>query len=161
MLNSRRVRKAFRDHKLVREGIRYLLAGGLSFASGLIVLIVLVEFIALSPALAAAISFAAVFVLNFILARYFIFPGGTTGVAGQFMRYGVINVAMRSGEYLLFLLIIDIFALNYVLCMVLSLALSNVIKFFAYRAIVFGDRSGNRMFRGVSMISKTIGHRSS
>jgi putative flippase GtrA len=130
--------------KVVREGIRYVMAGVLGFTASIVVLIVLVELVELPPATAAAISFAIAFVINFTLARYFIFPNSDGSFTGQLARFGAINFMVRSGEYFLFLVLIGTLAIHYALCLLLSLILSNLIKFFVYRAVVFGDYPGKK-----------------
>ena len=123
---------------------RYVIAGGLSLAMNILTVAFLVENNILSVPAATAVSFAIIFAINFLIARFWIFSATQVTWADQIPKFIIINFAMRVAEYALFVLLFTILAFHYSLCIVLSLAISNIVKFLAYKNLVFAvNRSDN------------------
>jgi putative flippase GtrA len=123
---------------LIASGARYIAAGLLSFCANIMFTVLFVEFMAIRIWIASAISFSIVLLINFFIARSFVFRAIEGRVMLQAVRYLLLNATMRAAEYALFLMFLGIFASHYTFCLVLALSTSNIFKFLAYRFLVFG-----------------------
>jgi len=122
----------------LRQVLRYAVVSGLSAAITLGVPIVLHEAAGLGEEAAVAIALAAAFVVNFALFRAYVFAT-EGGMADQLVRFALVRLAMRGGEYVFFLLLHTLFGLYYVLALLVVLAVSTVVKFLVDRTLVFRD----------------------
>lgn len=119
---------------------RYSLLGGLSLVVNLVVVGALRELVGLSTAAAGAAGYAAVLLLNFVLARRHVFMS-SAAIAPELLRFGLVQVGMRVAEYLTFLLLVYRAGFGYSLAIVVVAGAFFVAKFWMYRSYVFGSRS--------------------
>jgi putative flippase GtrA len=127
------------------EAFRYVMVGVANLAASVATLILLVEKVGLRPQLAGALCFSALFVANFALARYLIFRVPHGPVLKQFIRYGSFNLLIRVAEYAMFLLFLNLVAFQYSLSLVASLVVSNLVKFWCYKYLIFASRAEGRV----------------
>jgi putative flippase GtrA len=123
----------------LHHGLRYLLMSGMSALLSLGVPFALHEGFTVRPDIAVALGLGAAFVVNFIMAKLFVFQrGGSTKT--QLGRYTAVSFIFRSGEYLSFLLLNGLFAIHYMVANTSVLFLSFCLKFFVYKMFVFSLR---------------------
>ena len=116
----------------VGQLIRYGVSSGASAAVSLGLPVLLHEAFGVEQKLAVAISQASVLLLNFLMIRLFVFRSKST--AKRDLAYYVGSaVAFRGLEYLLFLALFELASLHYFLALLLTLAVSTVVKFGWYR----------------------------
>lgn len=120
---------------------RYSVLGGLSVAVNLVIVSALRELGGHSAAVAGAAGYAAVLLLNFVLARRHVFMS-TAAVAPELLRYGLVQLGMRLAEYLSFLLLVYSAGLSYTVAIVVVAGVFFIVKFGLYRGYVFGTRDG-------------------
>ena len=122
--------------RLRGEAWRFVGFGLFSYALGLGFAFVFREVFHLPAQRSVALTLAILFVLNFWLSRRFVFRAA--GHAGrQFLTFVVTSLAMRGGEYALFHLLFQALHLHYLAALTAALVISNGIKFFLYRTVVF------------------------
>ena len=110
------------------SGMSALLSLGIPF--------VLHEGFAVRPDIAVAMGLATAFVVNFVMAKLFVFKRkGSTKT--QLGRYTLVSFIFRSGEYLSFLLLHGVFGVQYMIANTSVLFLSFCLKFFVYKIFVF------------------------
>lgn len=133
---------------------RYLLVGVLSFGVNLALASAFHEMAGLSENFAAALSLAIVFVLNFVLARAFIYRDRGRW-QGQILRFGAVSASARLGEYALFLILSNVAGMNYLLALATAQGISFVAKFFLYRKFAFnGAQQGSRSERDRALFDR-------
>ena len=116
----------------VGQLIRYGVSSGASAAVSLGLPVLLHEAFGVEQKLAVAISQASVLLLNFLMIRLFVFRSKSP--AKRDLAYYVGSaVAFRGLEYLLFLALFELASLHYFLALLLTLAVSTVVKFGWYR----------------------------
>lgn len=120
---------------------RYSVLGGLSVSLNLIVVSALRELSGQSAAAAGAAGYAAVLLLNFVIARRHVFMS-SAAIVPELRRYGLVQLGMRLAEYVSFLLLVYIAELNYTLAIVVVAGVFFIVKFTLYRGYVFGPRGG-------------------
>ena len=101
-------------------------------------MIACVHVLALHPATATAFGAAAGAVLNFLLGRYWIFPGGRASPAGSALRYALVSLISlglnTAGEYVF----VSFAHIQYVLARaVIAVAVSVAWNFPMQRAFVY------------------------
>jgi putative flippase GtrA len=107
---------------------------------GLVITAGLHEVIGFTPKAAVVIALGCLLIVNFILARRYVFRVGGPAV-GQLLRFGTASVVMRGTEYVLFLLMLGSFGMDYLVSLAVAMALSAVTKFLLYRTFVFNARA--------------------
>jgi putative flippase GtrA len=118
------------------QGLRYLLMSGVSALLSLGIPFALHEGFSFSPETAVALGLGAAFVVNFLMAKLFVFQRkGSTKT--QLGRYMFVSFIFRSGEYLSFLFVHGLFGVQYMVANASILFLSFCLKFFAYKLFVF------------------------
>ena len=120
--------------------VRFGVLSGLSFTMNLGLTTTLHETCRLPAEAAFAIAIVAVFFMNFLFMRYYVFPGGRRSATGQLALYGLSSLGFRGGEYLGFLALYTWLGLYYILAIVAVTGASLVTKFFYYRSVVFSGR---------------------
>jgi len=116
----------------VGQLIRYGVSSGTSAAVSLGLPVLLHEAFGVEQKLAVAISQASVLLLNFLMIRLFVFRSKSK--AKRDLAYYVGSaIAFRGLEYLLFLALFELASLHYFLALLLTLAVSTVVKFGWYR----------------------------
>ena len=123
--------------QLARYGLSTLFSASLSF--GLPVL--LREVFGLESWLAVAIGFAIAYVGNLLLLKLFVYRS-KGGWGGDTARYVVTNGAFRLAEYGAYLALERLAGLDYRIAVLIVLAVSAVLKFFAYRYVFVGEKRG-------------------
>lgn len=122
---------------LILEGIRFVGSGLLVFPIGLLVSFLCHELLGWREEYAGFAAIAVLLLLNFVLARVFVFRS-VASVGMQLPKFLAIALVMRGMEYLLFLTIFKVTKISYLLAMVAALVISSLTKFFLYRSWVFG-----------------------
>lgn len=118
------------------EVSRYTQLAVFSAALNLGLPVLLHEWIGLSERVAVALSLTTAFVVNFAVARGYVFrAGGPMGP--QVLRFAAASAGFRVAEYAGFLLLHTILGLHYVLALGAVLVVSFGVKFVFYRAFVF------------------------
>jgi putative flippase GtrA len=95
------------------------------------------EVVLLEEEPAVGLALLTAFLVNFLLARRYVFRS-RTNVLPQLFRFAAANLAFRLVEYLAFLALYNWAGLFYVLAIAIVLLSSFVIKFVIYRFYVFG-----------------------
>lgn len=123
------------------ELAKYIALGALSFGLGLALVTLLVEVFDVSEPVAGACGFVAALAVNFFLARNLIFASTTTGIGRQALSFILVSAAMRLAEFLLYLALTGWAQAPYYLAYTVTLLISNLGKFYAYKLLVFSKRS--------------------
>jgi putative flippase GtrA len=89
---------------------------------------------------AAAVGLAASLVVNFNVMRHFVFRGAQEPLLRQWLQFLVSSGVLRGLEYVAFLIVLDVFQLQYLLALLLVLGASFVLKFVIYGR-VFGAKT--------------------
>lgn len=116
--------------------LRYVGLGGMTFLLYVGLTALLHEVWELPETAAFAIAIAIVYVLNFFLARHFVYDS-SGGIGTQATRFLFVSLAARACEYAAFAVLHVWLGLYYLLSIVLVTAVSVVVKFFVYRSMVF------------------------
>lgn len=96
------------------------------------------EGLGIDPAIAYAVALLTVFLMNFVLFRFYVFvqtepmPVGT-----QFMAYTTSAIGFRLTEYAAFLLLHSVLGVHYILTIFVVQGISFVAKFFVYGRWIF------------------------
>ncbi|MDX1682660.1 MAG: hypothetical protein R3336_06040, partial [Phycisphaeraceae bacterium] len=90
-----------------------------------------------SEEVAFAVALALVFVINFLVLRYFVYPGQTAPLGRQMAETLAASIGFRIGEYLAFLLFHTGFDLPYLPVAAGVLVASFLMKFGFYRQVIF------------------------
>ena len=131
-----------RFDNLFGQIVRFGVTTGLSAILSLILPIVLHELGGLDERIAVAIGFVAAFCANTILVPRFVFRS-TQGWKRETSVYVLSSAGFRLAEYLVFLVLLDIFGIDYRVSVVIVLAVSSLSKFFFYR-FMFAEKTGLR-----------------
>lgn len=99
--------------------------------------VVLHEYLGLAEEASFAIALVTVTINNFLFLRYYIFRSTNAGICGQFMAFVASAAIFRGGEYVAFLLLHTILYLQYTIAIVLTLAVSFMLKYPIQRRFVF------------------------
>jgi putative flippase GtrA len=111
--------------------------GLISYALGLGLSSLFGEVIRLHEEVAVGLTLVILFVVNFGLARRFVFRA--SGHKGkQFIRFVSTSLAMRGAEYLMFLALVRVAHAHYLLALTVAMLFSGCAKFLLYRTVVFG-----------------------
>jgi putative flippase GtrA len=129
-------RTVHRHADLARTFARFIAVGGLSAAVNIALTVTLHEVVGLSTGMSFACALVLVFVMNFFLARSYIYQAGGPR-SSQFARFLAWTAAFRLGEYMLFLLLNPIMGIYYIASILIVLVASNLTKFVVYRRWVF------------------------
>ncbi len=98
--------------------------------------VLLHEWLGIAERVAVAIALATAFVVNFVVARSYVYRAG--GAFGpQVLRFAAASAGFRIAEYLAFLILHAVFGLFYVLALGVVLVVSFGVKFVFYRSYVF------------------------
>jgi len=113
--------------------------GGLTVLSACVSIglpILLHEVARLEERVAVAIALVCAFLLNFLGIRGFVF-GKSGGIRGDLARFLGTSIAFRLFEYVGFLLLFGQFGLDYIVALLIPLAISFCLKFITYKLFVF------------------------
>ena len=123
--------------RVASEAVRFLCVGLFSYSFGIGLAAFLREIIGLRPEISVALSLAVLVVTNFWVARQWVFRAAGRADT-QFLRFVLTSAVMRSGEYLLFWLLLRTGGVHYLVALTISMGISTCIKFVLYRTLVFG-----------------------
>ena len=126
---------------LIAGCARYIVAGLLSFGVNIIFTVLFIEFMGIQVWISSAISFSIVLLINFFIARSFVFRAVEGRMMPQAMRYLLLNVTLRSAEYGLFLMFLVIFATHYTI--LLGVFFSYVKRFEVFYLPIFRFQYGS------------------
>jgi putative flippase GtrA len=116
---------------------RYLINTGLSFAVNLGLTALLHEAMGVREELAYAVALAVVFVMNFLMFRFYVFDGRSDQPGKQVGLFLGTSIVFRLVEYLGFLLVHSVLGVYYLLAIVLVQGSTFVIKYFVYGGWIF------------------------
>jgi putative flippase GtrA len=116
--------------------VRYFLLGAFGFGLGILLSWNFHENLNLSEPLSVGLSVVILFFFNFFMAREMVFKE-RNNLLKQAARFLVISLLMRSLEYGVFLLLFYKAEIYYLISYTTSIALIFVLKYFAYKKIVF------------------------
>jgi putative flippase GtrA len=125
--------------RLRSEAGRFLGVGMLSYSLGLGLSALFREGLGLPAEYSVALTLAILFLINFWLSRRYVFRAGGDA-RKQFALFVITASAMRGGEYAAFYLLFQFAHLHYLAALTSAMVISNGLKFFLYRALVFGRR---------------------
>lgn len=128
----------------LRSPARFLVLSGLSFTLNLAITAALHEGAGLGADASFALALATVFVVNFALMRWYVFPGGSRPLVPQLVGFGLSSLAFRGLEFAGFLLLHSVFGLVYLLAAAATLSLSFATKYVYYNAWLFAREPGGR-----------------
>lgn len=121
------------------QGIRFVIATGISATVTLALPIALHEGIGVSETRAVAVALLLAFFMNFFLTRFFVYRSrGTPGT--EFLKYAAFSGVMRGAEYAIFLGLFLVLGAAYYIALFLSLLISWFAKFFILRNFVFSPQ---------------------
>ena len=140
MAEGRSLRDAARER--LRSPARFLVLSGLSFALNLVVTAALHEGAGLGTDASFALALAMVFLANFALMRWYVFPGGSRPLVPQLVGFGLSSLAFRGLEFAGFLLLHRVLGLAYLLAAATTLSLSFATKYVYYNAWLFAREPG-------------------
>ncbi|MEM6855611.1 MAG: GtrA family protein [Planctomycetota bacterium] len=120
-----------------RKLFRYLVNTGLSFVVNLGLTALLHEAFGVREATAYAVALVTVFVMNFLLFRYYVFDGRTEQPGQQLATFAGTSVAFRVSEWFVFRLLHEKLGVYYLLAIILVQGTTFVIKYFVYGGWLF------------------------
>lgn len=123
---------------LVAALSRFALATLASALLSFLLPILLHEKAGLGERTAVGLSFAVAYVFNFLTLRRLVFASRAS-LGRDLWRYALVNALFRIAEFLAFAALRSAEILSYAAALLLVLAVSTLIKFFAYRRL-FGER---------------------
>ncbi len=123
-----------------RKLVRYLVNTGLSFVVNLGLTYLLHEAFAVREAYAYAASLVTVFVMNFLLFRYYVFDGRTGSPGRQLATFFATSVAFRGFEWLAFVALYHRLGVHYLLVIVGVQGFTFILKYFVYGGWLFNRK---------------------
>ena len=118
------------------EIFRYMVMTCTSAVISLGIPFVLHEGAAVRPSIAVAIGLLTTFFVNFAVAKSYVFHR-IGALKTQMMRFALVSLNFRVGEYLSFLLLNIAFDIDYMIALIAVLIASLIAKFFIYKSFVF------------------------
>jgi len=122
-----------------QASLRYLSWLGVSLACHLGITWSLHNLVGLPAQVAFLISLVTVTVINFLGLRRYVFRASGKLLRRQILRYILMNVAHRAGEYLGFSVLESLFQPPVLIAVPLVLGVSTLIRFFVYHHLVFSE----------------------
>ena len=118
------------------EVFRYMVMTCTSAGISLGIPFALHEGAAVRPSIAVAIGLLTTFFVNFAVAKSYVFRR-LGALKTQMMRFALVSLNFRVGEYFSFLLLNFAFGINYSIALISVLIASLIAKFFIYKLFVF------------------------
>jgi putative flippase GtrA len=118
---------------------RFVLLSAISFATNLGITAGLHELAGASPDVSFAIGLATVFVLNFVVMRWWVFPESGLSMARQLTGFAMTSVVFRISEFFIFLLLRHVGDTYYLFAAGGTLCFSMVVKYFVYGSWLFAS----------------------
>lgn len=122
--------------RLRGEAGRYVCAGLVSYTLGLGLSALFREGLRFTEEHAVALTLTILFLINFWLSRRFVFRADGSATK-QFALFAATSFGMRAGEYGMFYIFLQFLHLHYLAALTAALLISNALKFFLYRTLVF------------------------
>jgi putative flippase GtrA len=129
-----------RSISLLATAIRFGLAGMLSSLGSFVLPLILHEFLGVPERWSVAIAFGFAYVINFVTLRRVVFASDRDWKR-DLTFYAVLNAAFRGSEFMAFSFLRQMNFASYAATLLIVLAGSTIIKFFAYR-FLFSGMSG-------------------
>ncbi|MBB6430980.1 GtrA family protein [Algisphaera agarilytica] len=124
-----------------RKLFRYLVNTGLSFVVNLGLTALLHEAFGVREATSYAVALVTVFVMNFLLFRYYVFDGRTDQPGKQLATFAGTSVVFRVSEWFVFRLLHEKLGVYYLLAIILVQGTTFVIKYFVYGGWLFNRKA--------------------
>lgn len=134
VINTLLVYLSSHKEKIVRFFVATILSASISIGFAYF----LKEEIGTPAEVAVAISLFTAFVFNFFTMRYFVFKSKSAAMK-QLVHFGVSSGVFRLAEYIFFYIIYDVIGWHYLICLIISLGTSFVIKYLYHAHITFKD----------------------
>ncbi|MFQ5760664.1 MAG: GtrA family protein [Acidiferrobacterales bacterium] len=115
---------------------RYVVLGVLSFVLALSLNSVLHEIYYLDERISTAGAIFVVFIFNYFMARKFVFSSDR-GWMPQLVKFAMVSGGMRLSEFVLFFILFSIIGIHYLISYAISICIVFIVKYFAYKKIVF------------------------
>ncbi len=115
---------------------RYVALGGGSMILNIAIVALLSETVKASPALAGALGYGTIFVVNYFVARRFVFRSNAA-VLAEVTRFAAVQLTSRVGEYGAYLALVYAAHISYFWSIVLVGLCFFMVKFGIYRFLVF------------------------
>lgn len=122
-----------------QTSLRYLSWLGVSLACHLGITWSLHNLVGLPAQVAFLVSLVTVSVINFLGLRRYVFRSSGSLLRRQIIRYILMNVVHRVGEYLGFSVLETLFQPSVLIAVPLVLGVSTLIRFFVYHYLVFSE----------------------
>ena len=123
--------------RLGQPQVRFVVLSGVSFGLNFGLTVGLAQIAGLPPPTAFAIALGTVFVVNFLLMRFYVYRASAASLWGQLVRYVPSAFLFRFAEQRVFAWVHAQDWLPYQLAVIGVLGASTVVKFFYWGAVVF------------------------
>jgi len=120
---------------VLKVGTRFIVSSALSFCFNIGITIFLCERLNLTERNAFGCSLLMVFIINFLLMKFFTFRAKSAPLSKQLISYTGVAIGFRFSEYFLFRIFHSILSFDYRIVVLIVLSTSTVVKFFTYRYI--------------------------
>lgn len=100
------------------------------------------EILGVDEKIAVLAAFVIAYLVNFLSLRRLVFDSAGS-MRADFLKFAGSTLAFRTTEYLLFLLLHEIFGIVYIIALLVILTGSTFAKFFWYRKLFSGVRRGS------------------
>ncbi|MFC1572480.1 GtrA family protein [Candidatus Eisenbacteria bacterium] len=138
-------RDSLREHLPTRDTtwrfFRFCVLTVISFSINLGLTALLHEVFAIDERVSFAIALVVVFVVNFLMQRYYVYRAAGGSARRQLVLYLLSSLGFRGSEYLAFLLVHSVLGVHYLISVVGVLGVSFMAKFFFYGTVVFRGES--------------------
>ena len=124
-------------HPILGQALRFGLLSGMSLVINLGTTLVMTEVVGVSSYFAVALAMVVTTAANFLVLRYFVFPGGEQGWLAQLIGFVTSIAGFRAAEYLAFIALHGGLGLHYMPTYASILVVSMVGKFLLLRRTVF------------------------
>ncbi len=125
-----------------RSKFRYLVVTGTSFTQNLLTTFLLVGVLGVPPLPAYAISLVTVFLTNFHLVRYWVYPERVADItwARQFVPFLLSSLLFRGAEWIIYAVLVDLGGFFYLGAVVVVQVAFFIVKFLIYDRVIFNPR---------------------
>lgn len=120
--------------------VKFVLLGGVSYVFAFFQMFSYTQLLDISYAPAYAITQVCMYLLNFTLARHWIFHSVAENPYKQGIKFFFAVVIFRFIDWCLFILLTNYIGIKYYLSIFLAMAFVFLFKYFAYKKKVFSDK---------------------
>ncbi len=138
--------KRILESESVKQFIRYIFVGGISFAVNFAMLYIFHDILQINKMIANVLSNSAGIVVNYCLSRKFVFTDSGMKKRYEFLVYIVISIVGIGLDTLLFFIISDVWHVYYLIAKIITTAMVFIWNFGARRAlyVLFDKREGKQ-----------------